>query len=191
MLPSDVCHVVVDLETLGRRAGCPVLELGACAEVFQDEVLSFRSHPDLQSQLGAGLVPDASTVLWWMSPELAEARHHQLEGHGKEGEAGEPVCAALLRFNAYLEEARRGRELRLWGNSARFDLGILEELYRRFHIEPGWKFWEERDLRTAFDLLGGKPETPRLTVQHTGDGDAHYELGQLLAAIDLRRFARA
>lgn len=190
MLPSDVCHVVVDLETLGRRAGCPVLEVGACAEVFHDEVLAFRAHPDLQAQLSFGLVPDAATVLWWMSPELADARNHQREGHGAEGETAEPVCAALLRFNAFLEEARRGRELRLWGNSARFDLGILEELYRRFSIEPGWKFWEERDLRTAFDLLGGKPEVPRLSVQHTGDGDAAHELHQLLTALDLRQFSR-
>jgi len=181
------CNVVVDLETLGRRAGCTVLEIGAAAEVYDDEVLTFRAHPDLQSQLRMGLVPDAATVLWWMGRDLGEARAHQLQGHGREGEEAEAVCGALLRFNQFLHQAARGRELRIWGNSARFDLGILEELYRRFDMEVPWKFWEERDLRTSFELLGGKPSVERGpgSVVHAGVYDAHHELAQLLAVLEV------
>lgn len=181
------CNVVVDLETLGRRTGCPILEIGAAAEVYDDEVLTFRAHPGLQEQLQAGLVPDAATTLWWMGRDLTEARAHQLQGHGKEGEDSEPVCAALNRFEAFLHQAARGRELRIWGNSARFDLGILEELYHKAHMKLPWKFWEERDLRTAFELLGGKPSVERGpgSIVHSGVYDAHHELTQLLAVLEV------
>ena len=185
---ASLCHVVVDLETLGRKPGCPILEIGAAAQIGGNIILPFSAHPNLQEQHQAGMVADPATVLWWMKNDetMVKAREHQFQGHGLEGESGEPVCKALMDFSAFLSLVGEACEVRIWGNSARFDLGILEELYHRFHIEVPWKFWEERDLRTVFELLEPEHAIVRdfdKMPYHTGLGDASYELSRLLLAL--------
>lgn len=175
--PREVCDVIVDLETLGRRAGCPVLEIGAAATLGDGSIVTFQAFPHLQPQLEV-LKPDAATILWWMGEAQTPARQALLAKVGPEGESAQPVELALDGFSKFVNEVSYGRDLRIWGNSARFDLGILEELYRLWARDLPWLFWQERDLRTAFD--GNTPNVTFDGIKHVGRDDAKHELRQLL-----------
>jgi hypothetical protein len=54
----------------------------------------------------------------------------------------------LIQFNEFLSQ----KEYIVWGNSARFDLGILENAFNLCDLKQNWLFYNERDLRTLFNL---------------------------------------
>jgi hypothetical protein len=137
-------HAMVDLETLGTKPFVPILSIGACAMRLDtdDEIVDLFFQPiNLQSCLDFGLRPDAATIEWWMNDPsiMPEAR---AAAFGSEGRV--PLPTALDNFTDWLQS----RPLQLWGNSARFDLGILEAAYKACSKEPPWSFRDERCYRT-------------------------------------------
>ena len=71
------------------------------------------------------------------------------------------VCA--VEFN--LDEALKGlsffiddNEYQVWGNSARFDCGILVNAYEKLELGVPWKHFNERDVRT---LVAFKPSVKK------------------------------
>jgi hypothetical protein len=53
----------------------------------------------------------------------------------------------------------------VWANGSCFDIIICEHVYRKVGRAIPWKFWEVRDVRTAFDL-GINPHRPPVTAHH-------------------------
>ena len=41
----------------------------------------------------------------------------------------------------------------IWGNSPRFDLGILQDAYRALNMKIPWDFRKERDVRTLVSFI--------------------------------------
>lgn len=76
--------------------------------------------------------------------------------------------------------------MRLWGNGASFDLGILGALYDAADMPRPWRFWAERDLRTLFDLEGKMALDREPGTTHVGLYDAIHELAQLHISIGQR-----
>lgn len=180
---ASTADVVVDLETLGRGAGCQVLEVAAAVLQVDGQVGYFQAHPSLFDQKALGLTVDPATLLWWLGPELDHARSEVLAHHREEGLQARPLRSTLLGFGDWLHELGQTREVRLWGNGASFDLGILGALYDAANLPRPWKFWAERDLRTVFDLKG-KMVLDRVTgTTHIGRFDAAHELAQLYIAL--------
>ncbi len=171
--------VVVDLETLGVKPGCPILEVSA-AVVVRDASAGIQLFPTLSGQLDSGARVDSDTLNWWMDDAQRAACDVVLKGASLHGI---PVHRVLERFADWLSEVSAGRELRIWGNGPTFDLGILCEVYDRLDIRRPWQFWQERDLRTVFDLAGGKPEIEFSGTKHVGLFDARHELAQLHTAL--------
>lgn len=180
----DTVDVVIDLETFGREPGCMVLEIGAAyLEPHRGVVKHFSAHLSLEDQRSLGLEMDPATVLWWMGQE--DARQNVLKGHGPEDCESEALGTGLGRFAAWLQDAAAtgNRELRVWGNGASFDCGILAAVYRAAGIEAPWKFWEERDLRTIWELHGRAQLDRDPGTAHSGRFDAIHELAQLHLAL--------
>lgn len=178
--------VVVDLETLGRAPGCQVLEIGAAVFHPNGGVGQFQAHPSLFDQKKLGLDVDPATLLWWLGPELDHARVEVLAGHRDEGAHADRLTAALSKFGAWLDSLGLDREVRIWGNGASFDLGILGALYDAAGMPRPWKFWAERDLRTLFELKG-KTILDRVNgTTHIGRFDAAHELAQLHLSLQNR-----
>ncbi len=44
------------------------------------------------------------------------------------------------------------KDVKVWGNGANFDIGILEHAYDQYQIEIPWEFWNVRDCRTIKDM---------------------------------------
>lgn len=167
-------NTMIDIETLGRRPFCPVLSIGACifrTDVDPDTVAPaeliadvFYQAIDLQSCLDLGLKLDANTLRWWMEqkPEALAAAFN------------DPARVTLpLALDAFTTWAN-SRPLIVWGNSARFDLGIIEAAYTACgKVNTPWEFRNERCYRTIKNIPEARQiECPRYGVHHNALDDA-------------------
>ena len=85
-------YIVLDLETLGTKLGCPILSIGAAAvELESEKVDTFYCKPHLMYQSMAGV--SESTMRWWMGQSEA-AR----EAAFAEGADAQTVYAAHQMF---------------------------------------------------------------------------------------------
>lgn len=162
-------HVMLDLETLGRQPFCPLLSIGACAfRCDNDETIVdvFFQAITLESCFAAGLRADANTIEWWMvDPSVTD--------DARKAAFCDPKAVALpLALDAFTDWLA-SRPLALWGNSARFDLGLLEAAYKACGKEVPWKFYDERCYRTVKNLPEAR-EIPlvRIGVHHHPAADA-------------------
>lgn len=158
-------HAMLDLETLGRQPYCPVLAIGAVAfDPNSDAPVEdfFYQAITLDSCMKVGLRPDADTICWWMQQgDAARALFNDPEAV--------PLPNALDAFTSWLDS----RPMKMWGNSARFDCGLLEAAYLACGKEVPWAWFEEGCYRTMKNLPGAKAvEIQRVGVHHHALDDA-------------------
>lgn len=148
-------HLMIDLETMGNKSGAVICAVGVVEFdiVTGDTGSEFYEKVSIQSCLDAGLKVDGSTIEWWLS-QSDEARHELL------GETHE-LPAVLDRLAVFLTHFP---DAQIWGNSARFDLGILAAAYHALKMPTPWVHLHERDVRTLVSL---RPEI-RNGTEHTG-----------------------
>ena len=126
----------------------------------------FYVNVDLQSCIDLGLIVNGSTIMWWLK-QNEKARKALTE------KAALPIQKALLHFSEFCN-----KEYQVWGNSARFDCGILQNAYNKAGIPIPWDFRKERCVRT---LVSFNPEIkesyPSLGTPHNAILDCYYQVG--------------
>jgi hypothetical protein len=145
-------NVMVDLETLGRTAGCVVFAIGAVAFGVSESVAdsSFYRVISVDSCIRAGLKVDDETMAWWSIQ--SDAGRDALETAMRGQVAGAvDLEVALREFNSWLSSF--GDDVKVWGNGASFDNALLQSAYAAVRVEPGWKFWNDRCYRTLKSLV--------------------------------------
>jgi hypothetical protein len=133
--------LMIDIETLGNKSGSVILSLAAVEfdlDTGETGVMEFYQKIELQSALDAGLKINASTLQWWME-QKPEALKELFSG---EPNSLEVVLSQFTTFYNMLDNPR------VWGNGARFDLGILEDAYEAIGQNVPWGFRSEMDVRT-------------------------------------------
>lgn len=140
-------HLMIDLETLGHTTTSAILSIGAVEfDLNSGETgREFYQIVDLQSCLDLGLTINASTFYWWMK-ESDSARNEICK-------QGLPIYRMLLDLTDFIKEL--DPNVCVWGNSASFDLSILENAYIASDNKIPWGFRNERDVRT---LVSFAPE---------------------------------
>lgn len=141
---EEYTDFMLDLETLHTEPGAVVLSIGGV--LFDRETKSIgpgvHVRLDLNDQLLRGMEVSADTLAWWFR-QSDEARMEAI---------ADPMNAtsALMGLAEFLTHGEGGvnPNMRVWGNGAGFDNPILVTLYRRFGMEPPWKFWNDRCFRT-------------------------------------------
>ena len=136
-------NVMIDIETLGTHPGSGILAIAAVrfnvitAEYDADNVFSASIGYENNSHMD--IVQD--TVAWWESQEA--------ELYERMFRPSDPMRLddALGAFSSFIKPNDR-----VWGNSARFDLGIIEGAYRRHEMQIPWRYYNERDVRTLVAL---------------------------------------
>lgn len=159
-------HLMVDIESMGEKPDAPIVSIGA---VFFDPA-SGQTGPEfykvisLESAMGWGGVPDASTILFWLK-ETSEARSEIVMDHAIR------LDDALLQFKDFIaENAANGKDtVQVWGNGATFDNVLLENSYARTGITCPWKYWNNRDVRTIVELGKAVGYTPRHEIPFEGE----------------------
>lgn len=138
-------HLMVDIETMGASSYSSILSIGAIEfDIETGETgESFYVNVDLKSCLDLGLQVEASTIMWWLSQDK-DAKKDLTETEPV------PLKEALKEFSSFCN-----KDYQIWGNSARFDLGILGDAYKKVGLELPWDFRKERCVRT---LVSFAPE---------------------------------
>lgn len=172
-------RIMLDLETLGKAAGCAVWSIGAVA--FDEDNVQvgsgFHCYLDLNPQRRFGLTIDPSTVIWWME-QKQEAQQAMVAGSKR---AIHPAIA-LRDFGIWYRE-NGGEEL--WGNGSDFDLPILGAICDAFSITKPWAYNAGRCCRTIFKLIHrrmGDFGTPNV-LAHDALQDAIYQAKEVSAAL--------
>lgn len=170
--------VMIDLETMGNKAGAPVLSIGAVAFNLTDGI--FREHAarvTLESCMSAGLKPDASTILWWMK-QGEEARAAIAADKG-----GLPLPDALKNLADWyrgINGPTSPAEPSVWGNGAGFDQPILGAAYDACGMDRPWPYHAERCYRTMKALFPEVVAGPFEGARHVALNDARHQAKHLL-----------
>ncbi|EIV5786302.1 3'-5' exoribonuclease, partial [Klebsiella pneumoniae] len=147
--PIDYVHVMVDLETMGKKHNAPIVAIGAV--VFDPATgsigESFYKVVCLESSVNWGAVIDPSTVIWWLK-QSSEARSEIVNDDAI------PLLDALLQFREFVSDNVAGgsKKAQVWGNGASFDNSILRSSYDCIAEDYPWEYWNDRDVRTMVEL---------------------------------------
>jgi hypothetical protein len=135
--------LMIDIETLGTDSNCVILSMGAVPFNIETGEISnnrFYQKISLKSSLANGFEINPDTLKWWVNQD---------NNVFKEAISGkESIEDVLLYFNTFVKENFPKKNFFTWGNSARFDLGILHHAYRKLNIDVPWQHYYENDVRT-------------------------------------------
>ena len=170
--PKEFKHLMLDIETLGTESNSAILSIaavefdlvsGKTGETFYEKV-------DLQSCLDAGLKVNGSTLSWWAN-QTPEALKEVFSDEGR----------SLKNVLSDLKEFCKDKDYHVWGNSARFDCGIVTDAFRATGVSntPPWDFRKERCLRTLVSFA------PEVKQEHTFEGVLHNALDDCLNQISI------
>ena len=161
-------HLMIDIETLGKLPGCPVMSIGAT--FFKPETGAigdtFYRQIGLASEEANGAKICGDTVLWWMQ-QSEQARNSLCA-------TGTAVNDALVELNDFCARKCDPDYLQVWANSPSFDLAILANAYARAGLTQFWKFYNERDVRTLVELGRQIDVNPKRDMPF--EGEPHYAL---------------
>ncbi|HDI8500899.1 TPA: 3'-5' exoribonuclease [Escherichia coli] len=175
-------HLMIDLETMGKKSNAPIVVIGA---VFFDPQTgeigpTFYIVISLVDAMDTGAVPDGSTIEWWLA-QSSEARSAILVDQVK-------LVDALIQFREFINEYSDEKFVQVWGNGATFDNTILRTSYERLNIPCPWRYYNDRDVRTIFELgktIGFDARTviPFEGVRHHALDDARHQAKYVTATI--------
>lgn len=136
-------HLMLDIETLGNKSFSIIVSIGAVAfNIETGEIKDmFYSVIDIDSSIKLGFRPTGDTIKWWLN-QNEEARK-------KITQPGISLPDAIDQFDEFY---KRNNIKYVWGNSARFDCGLLGDAYDRLGLNIPWQFRNEMCLRTLFNL---------------------------------------
>ncbi|HBS2219629.1 3'-5' exoribonuclease [Klebsiella pneumoniae] len=164
--PIDYVHVMVDLETMGKKNNAPIVAIGAV--VFDPSTgsigESFYKVVCLESSVNWGAVIDPSTVIWWLK-QSSEARSAIVNDDAI------PLQDALLQFREFVSDNVAGgsKKAQVWGNGASFDNSILRSSYDCIAEDYPWEYWNDRDVRTMVELGHAINYEPQKAIPFEGE----------------------
>ena len=144
----EFTDIMIDLETMGKNSSSAIVSIGAVEFNIEtgETGREFYQVVNLQSCLDLGLKVQADTIYFWLQQNQAArdgiCRNNKLS-----------LYDTLLSFNYWMQNCISG--INVWGNSVRFDVGLLTDAYLACDLEIPWDFRTERDVRT---LVAFAPE---------------------------------
>jgi hypothetical protein len=188
--------IVIDIETLGTRPGCEVIEIGACAvdnrtgaivANFSRRVASNYTFAQLHRRDVMGRVSDdmKDTVEWWLADKDREDVLSKIMSGGTQRPKQAPemiLCEFAVWCDALVCNAT---EARFWGNGPTFDLAILSRAFDTYRITCPWHHTWERCVRTALEQAGyekGSTSWTERGPRHRALNDARHEARKLFYA---------
>lgn len=163
-------EIMLDLETMGNRAGAAIVAIGAVR--FDQSGLGgqFYRTISLRDCVAEGLRIDPETVNWWLQ-QSDTARKAIVTDPS-------PLREALVEFMLWC-----GKPSALWGNGSDFDNVILAEGYRVCDIDLPWDWWANRCYRTFKNIRPDIRMGARHGTHHNALDDA---ISQAKHLIDIR-----
>jgi hypothetical protein len=167
--------IMLDFETLATGTQPTILTMGACKfdplgnELTNPDMEVFYVRIDLESQEAIGREVNEDTIAWWAN-QSKEAQEEAL-GDGTPDNPRYTIQEAFDRLYKFCWGAKR-----VWSNGATADVVWSETAFRQVNKAIPWKFWEIRDVRTAFDI-GINPNMPPVTAHHALEDAVNQAIG--------------
>lgn len=161
-------HVMLDIETFGTRSNSVIATIGAVYFDLDTGELgdTFYKRIDIGSCCDAGLELCGQTYYWW-SHQDEKARREVFEQFLRIS-----LRLGLKRLSEFIKE-----DSFVWGNSARFDCGLIENAYHALGLEIPWKFYNERDVRTLVSFAPEiKEKFKREGIHHHALDDCYHQI---------------
>lgn len=155
---------MIDIETLGTKSNSVIKSIAA---VFFDINTGKTGHEfcmaiDEKSCTDAGLLIDPETVKWWDNqPDIVKRAMDEFDE--------DYLSMVLIELWCFVRN-NSDKNVKVWGNSARFDLGLIENACDKVGLNISWDYWNERDVRT---LVSFYPEVKKNAVFK---GEKHHPL---------------
>lgn len=165
-------HVMIDIETLSTEPNAVIVELAAVPFDMRSTGESFSAAINPDSCLKVGLHVSMDTIKW-----------HSINSKIIPVHGTASLLDALMYFRSWAGDLEResGKELVFWANSPSFDLVILRSAYKAINVEPFWKYWQERDMRTVMSLL---PKRMHMKNSHVALEDCVVQINCLKQALN-------
>ncbi|WP_041934507.1 3'-5' exonuclease [Cyclobacterium marinum] len=153
-------HLMLDLETMGNASFAAIISIGLVEFDIETGITGreFYVNVDLQSCIDLGLIIDASTLKWWMK----QNDHARKEFTDR---VSIPIQNALSDVAEFCN-----KNYQIWGNSARFDCGILQNAFNKAGMDIPWDYKKERCIRTLVSFA------PNIKANFKQSGNAHNAL---------------
>ena len=136
--------IVIDIETLDTVDSAVIVSIAAVVFNRNDAPGTYidEIHIKLDTENQPGRTISASTVAWWMSKGMEDARNEAFNVPKNEkirlGLALKQLEDFIKKYD--LEEC--------WGCSPDFDMGILSHAYEQHKVKFPMPFWKFSDIRT-------------------------------------------
>jgi hypothetical protein len=162
--------LMIDLETLGTKPGCVILAIGAVQFDLATGYTGnqFLSKIDLCDSVAQGFHVDQATSDWW-SKQPVNTAAHSFCGTSK-------LSDSLTSFSDFIKRTFP-EPVKVWGNSSRFDLGILEYAYLKLSLPAPWSSFNELDYRTYSKTISGIRESVKFVgTKHEPINDCLHQI---------------
>lgn len=183
---SDNICLVFDFETLDLKPSGVILSMGVCMfdltkqNTFEELVhQGFNIYFDQEEQKAAGRTVSPDTLAWWerQGPEAQECLNnpHQVP------------CADLHLYMAEFYKSMGYKphpKTTRWFSRGYFDAAFLDNFCASFDMEPPYKYWCWRDIRSHLDGAGlgsrnEKLDKPKGMIPHNSWHDAAFDAYQV------------
>ena len=150
--------LMIDIETLSTASDAAIMAIAAVPFSRLD-----GPHPSyycwkisLESAIQHGSL-EADTIEFWIN-----------RGPILQNECSEALGNVLSDLSSII-----GDDTKVWSKGPGFDMAILKSAFRSCNIPIGWKYYNERCVRTVMDLAGLKSKDIELPVGFIHDFGKH------------------
>ncbi len=160
----DYEAIMIDLETLGTQPNAAVVQIGAAAFNYDMEEMASISIDIIPDHIdGINFSVDYSTIRWWIT-QSDEARK------GITRTPRSTATEGLQDFDKFFKDICDPK-CEVWAHPSKFDIPILENMYKVYGIDIPW---DRRNVRcvTTLRSLSGKVKRPSPTLKHDAGYDA-------------------
>ena len=166
---NETTHILLDIESLGLRAGAAIIELSACAFCPETGKTGELFERLIEPQFP--FTADLDTLAWHASkgswPRFGAAEDFHAIG------------AALADFERWV--AGFGTVDAFWSWGATYDFPLLQAAYDFSGVAVPWKYWQCRCARTVWQVAFG--ERPHAVRTHNALNDALDSAADLMEAM--------
>lgn len=196
-------HIMLDLETWGKRPGCDLRSIGAvvfdpvagivCYDASPSPGGTFyvaTDNPTEQAepvQIGISRYElPAQRKYWWLTRDPETVKWWSEQSSEAQAAFANPVDLkdALELFDQWLSQFAKFDDfaskadlshVRIWANGPQFDVSILEAAYHAVQLPTPWHYRAPRDFRTITEAAGMTPS------DFCNYGEAHNALDDAIA----------
>lgn len=165
-------HIVIDIETLGRRNDAAITQVGlAIADKNFNILDKFLIQVDPKAWHTCNRTFTGETLLWWMKQ--------------KNTPVSKPCNYFIYNYMELIETLNQlfwecsSEDTIVWTKGS-MDLFCIKDLSEYFDMETPWKFWQLRDIRTAKEIIKDW-KVCKNNNAHNALDDAITELNELKA----------